>query len=168
MGSWWDRPYRWDPGATGTGSVDLSRYEDKTVIARIRVDDVVVGTYIVTPDCVRPKPVPKVSVAGQSCPSPTSTVTLSNNGDPASHEVFVLRVDGKVVLRTAPLYGGDTTTVVADLSRYEDQTVTVTLHANGKLLGSRKISVNCETSGGSGGGDGDGDGGGNTGPQGPS
>ena len=152
------------PGATETGTVDLSQYEDQTITVRIRVDGVTVGKYTITPDCVPPQPVPAVSVAGQRCPPPSTTVTLSNNGDPDSQVVFVIRVDGTVVQESAPLYGGDTTTVVADLSRYEDQTVTVTLHANGKLLGSRTITVNCKppASGGNG------DGGGNTGPQGPS
>jgi hypothetical protein len=149
------------PGATVTGTFDLSQYEDQTVTLRVRVDGVMVGTYTVTPDCVAPEPVPKVSVAGQVCPPPTSTVTLSNNGDPASHEVFVIRVDGRAVLRTAPLYGGDTTTVVVDLSRYEDRTVVVSLHANGRKLGSRTIAVDCarpSPAGGAGGGGGGGPG----------
>lgn len=154
------------PGATETGTVDLSQYEDQTITVRIRVDGVTIGKYTITPDCVPPQPVPAVSVAGQRCPPPSSTVTLSNNGDPASQVVFVIRVDGTIVQETAPLYGGDTTTIVGDLSRYEDQTVTVTLHANGELLGSRTIRVNCQqTSPGGGGG---GAGGGGTGPQAPS
>lgn len=158
------------PGATKTGTIDLSQYEDQSVTATVRVNGVLVATYTVTPDCVAPKPIPKVSIAGQVCPPPTSTVTLSNDGDPDSAVVFVVRVDGRVVLETAPLYGGDTTTVVADLSKYEDQTVVVDLHANGKELGSRTITVNCRgvspESGGSGGGNGGG--GGGTGPIGPS
>jgi len=33
--------------------------------------------------------------------------------------------------------------VVADLSRYEDRTAVVSLHANGRKLGSRTITVDC-------------------------
>jgi hypothetical protein len=90
-------------------------------------------------------------------------VALSNTGDRDSQLVFVIRVNGRVVQRTAPLYGGDTTTIVADLSRYEDQTAVVSLLANGRLLGSRRISVNCESSSPSGGGEGGGAGGGASG-----
>jgi|tagenome__1003787_1003787.scaffolds.fasta_scaffold20938096_3 hypothetical protein len=144
------------PGASKTGTIDLSQYEDQAVTARVRVNGVLVATYTVTPDCVAPKPLARVSIAGQICAPPTSTVTLSNDGDPDSAVVFVVRVDGRMVLETAPLYGGDTTTVVADLSKYEDQTVVVTLHANGKELGSRAITVDCQgvspESGGNGGG----------------
>ena len=131
------------PGATKTGTIDLSQYEDKTVTARLWVNGVLVATFTATPNCVAPKPAPTVSVAGLICPPPTSTITLSNHGDPASAVGFVVRVDGRVVLETAPLYGGDTTTVVADLSKYEDQTVVVTVHANGEELGSRTIKVDC-------------------------
>ena len=46
--------------------------------------------------------------------------------------------------RSAPIYGGDVTTIVADLSAYEDQTVDVELSANGEVLGSRTVHVNCE------------------------
>ena len=59
--------------------------------------------------------------------------------------MFVILVDGRVVQVSAPLYGGDTTTIVGDLSRFEDQTVTIELRANGGMLGSRTIHVNCST-----------------------
>jgi hypothetical protein len=55
------------------------------------VNGELVATYTVTPDCIAPKPVPKVSIAGQVCPPPTSTVTLSNVGDPDSAVVFVIQ-----------------------------------------------------------------------------
>jgi hypothetical protein len=149
------------PGAIKTGTIDLSQYEDQSVTATVRVNGVLVATYTVTPDCVAPQPVPGVSVAGTTCPPPTSTVTLSNHGDPDSQMVFVIMVDQNVALKTAPLYGGDTTTVVADLAQYEDQTVTVSIHANGRLLGSRTITVDCK-------GPGSGVSPGTTGPIGPS
>jgi hypothetical protein len=132
------------PGTTGTGTIDLSAYEDETVTVNVLVDGSVVATYTVTPDCVAPQADPRVSVAGQVCPPPSATVTLSNQGDPDSQVVFVIRVNGKVVQETAPLFGGDTTTIVGDLSRYEDQTVVVGIRANGVLLDSRVIRVNCE------------------------
>ncbi len=133
-----------EPGTTETATVDLSAYEDQTVTVNVLVDGAVVATYTVTPDCVAPQADPRVSVAGQVCPPPSATVTLSNEGDPDSQVVFVIRVNGRVVQETAPLFGGDTTTIVGDLSRYEDQTVVVGIRANGELLGSRVIRVDCE------------------------
>ena len=133
------------PGATETATADLSQFEDQIIRVDILVDGVVAATYTGTPDCVAPQANPSVSVAGQECPPPSATVTLGNTGDPDSQVVFVILVDGKVVQRSAPLFGGDTTTIVGDLSRFEDQTVVVELRANGKLLGSRTIHVNCTT-----------------------
>ena len=133
-----------DPGATETVTVDLSPYEDQTIEAQVLVDGVVVATYTVTPDCVAPQPAPRVAVAGQVCPPPSSTVTLANDGDPDSTVVFAVTIDGRVVQQSAPLYGGDVTTIVGDLSGFEDQTVTVGLLSNGELLGRRTISVNCK------------------------
>jgi hypothetical protein len=132
------------PGATETGTVDLSQYEDRTITVNLVVDGVVVATYTATPDCVPPQANPSVRVAGQECPPPSATVTLGNTGDPDSQVVFVIRIDGQVVQTSAPLYGGDTTTIVGDLARFEDQTVTVELRANGEVLGSRTIEVDCE------------------------
>ena len=132
-----------DPGTTETAEADLSAFEGQTITVEILVDGEVAATYIVTPDCVAPRAEPSVSVGGQVCPPPSATVTLGNTGDPDSQVVFVILVDGKVVQRSAPLFGGDTTTIVGDLSRFEDQTVVVELRANGEVLGSRTIRVNC-------------------------
>jgi hypothetical protein len=141
------------PGATETATADVSRFEDQTLIVEILVDGDVVATYTATPDCVAPQASPSVSVAGQECPPPpTSTVTLGNTGDPDSTVVFVILVDGTVVQRTAPLFGGDTTTIVGDLSQFEDQTVVVELRANGEVLDSRAIHVNCSAVAGAGAG----------------
>ena len=134
------------PGATVTGTADLSAYEDQTVTVGILVDGAVAATYTVTPDCVSPQSDPRVSVAGQECPPPSATVTLANDGDPASQVVFVIRVNGRVVQKTAPVFGGNATTIVGDLSRYEDRTIVVAVRANGELLGRRTIKVNCEQS----------------------
>jgi hypothetical protein len=131
-------------GATETATADLSQFEDQTITVAILVDGNEVATYTGTVDCVDPQANPSVSVAGQECPPPSATVTLGNTGDPDSQVVFVILVDGKVVQRTAPIFGGDTTTIVGDLSRFEDQTVVVELRANGKALGSRTIHVNCQ------------------------
>jgi len=98
----------------------------------------------VTPDCVPPVPEPRVSVSGSVCPPPLATVTLANDGDPASTVVYGVRVDGELVQESAPIYGGGETTIVADLSAYEDQTVTVALVANGRVLGRRTLSIDCE------------------------
>ncbi|CUR59200.1 exported hypothetical protein [metagenome] len=132
-----------DPGASATGTVDLSPFEDQTITVRILLDGALAATYVVTPDCVPPQPSARVSVAGQVCPPPTTTVTLANDGDPASRVVFVIRLNGRVVQESAPLYGGDVTTIVGDLSRFEDQTVLVAVRANGELLGRRAVTVNC-------------------------
>jgi archaellum component FlaF (FlaF/FlaG flagellin family) len=132
-------------GATETATADLSAFEGQTITVAILVDGNEVATYTGTVDCVAPQANPSVSVAGEECPPPSTTVTLGNTGDPDSQVVFVILVDGKVVQRTAPLFGGDTTTIVGDLSRFEDQTVAVELRANGKVLGSRTIHVNCTT-----------------------
>ena len=131
------------PGETGTAAADLSPFEDRTITVEILVDGDPVATYTVTPDCVGPQASPSVSVAGLGCPPPSATVTLGNTGDPESQVVFVILVDGKVVQETEPVFGGDTTTIVGDLSRFEDQTVVVELRANGEVLGSRTIKVNC-------------------------
>ena len=133
------------PRGHGDATADLSQFEDQTITVDILVDGVVAATYTVTPDCVAPSANPSVGVAGQECPPPSATVTLGNTGDPDSQVVFVILVDGKVVQRSAPMFGGDTTTIVGDLSRFEDQTVIVELRANGEVLGSRTIHVNCST-----------------------
>jgi hypothetical protein len=145
-----------DPGATETGTVNLSPFEDQTITVAILVDGVEEATYTVTPDCVAPIANPTVGVSGQVCPPPSATVTLGNTGDPDSQVVFVILVDGKVVQRSSPIFGGDTTTIVGDLSQFEDQTVVVELRANGKVLGSRTIHVNCTTVAGAGAGAGTG------------
>ena len=131
-------------GETRSGTVDLSAYEDQTITVDLYVDGEPVASYEVTPNCVPPVPQPRVSVAGSVCPPPSATVTLANDGDPDSRIVYAIRVDGQVVQRSAPIYGGDVTTIVADLSAYEDQTIFVELSANGEVLGSRSIHVNCE------------------------
>jgi hypothetical protein len=140
-------PVTVDPGTTETGTTDLSGYEDQTITVAILVDGTVAASYTVTPDCVAPRTDPRVSVAGQECPPPSTTVTLANDGDPDSRVVFVIRINGRVVQVSAPIYGGDTTTIVGDLSRFEDQTVTVSVRANGQLLGRRTITVDCEQPG---------------------
>src|SRR5205085_7865085 len=112
---------------------DLSPYEDQTITVAVLVDATVVGSYVVTPDCVAPQAAARISVAGQECPPPSTTVTLANDGDPDSKVVFVIRVNGRVVQQSAPVYGGDSTTIVGDLSRFEDRTVTVSVRANGVL-----------------------------------
>ena len=129
---------------------DLSPYEDQTVTVDILVDGTVVATFEVTPDCVAPQASPRVSVAGQVCPPPSATVTLANDGDPASTVVYVIRVNGRVVQESAPIYGGDETTIVGDLSRFEDQRVTVSISANGELLGRRTFRVDCVQESGTG------------------
>ena len=132
------------PGTTGTATADLSQFEDQTVTIQVLVDGDVVATYTPLPDCEQAA-VPRVAVAGLECPPPSATATLSNQGDPESTVVFTILVDGKVVQRTAPLFGGDTTTIVGDLTPYEDQSVTIELRANGEILGSRTLVVNCRT-----------------------
>lgn len=130
------------PGATEMGTGDLSQFEDQTVTVQVLVDGQVVATYQPMPDCEL-APLPRVRVAGLECPPPSATATLSNAGDPESTVVFTILVNGRVVQQTAPLFGGDTTTIVGDLTPYEDQTVTIELRANGEVLGSRTIAVNC-------------------------
>jgi hypothetical protein len=131
------------PGATATGTVDLAPYEDGTIDVALLVDGAVVAQYTVTPDCVAPESRPRVSVAGSVCPPPSTTVTLSNTGDPDSKIVFSIRIDGRLVQVSAPIYGGDTTTIVGDLTAYEDQRVVVELRANGEVLASRAFDVDC-------------------------
>jgi hypothetical protein len=87
--------------------------------------------------------VPRVAVDGVVCPPPTATVTLANDGDPDSRIVFSIRINGRLVQVSAPIHGGDSTTIVGDLSRYEDQRVTVELRANGEVLGRRTVDVDC-------------------------
>jgi len=137
------------PGATETASVDLSAYEDQTIVVVIRVgpegvEPEEVARYTVTPDCVAPRPQPRVGVSGSVCPPPLATVTLANDGDPASTVVYGVRVDGELVQESAPIYGGDETTIVADLTAYEDQTVIIALVANGEVLGRRTLRIDCE------------------------
>jgi hypothetical protein len=136
------------PGATERRSVDAAQWEDQTVTARVLVDGAVVATYTVTPDCEAPVPQAAARVAGTVCPPPTATVTLSNAGDPASSVVFGIRVDGREVQRSAPLYGGDTTTIVVDLRRFEDQTAHVEAGYNGKVVVDRTVTVDCVDAGG--------------------
>ncbi len=125
--------------ATETVAVDLSEFEDQTIDVVITVDGSEVATYTVTPDCIAPQPQPRVGVSGSVCPPPLATVTLANDGDADSTVVYGVRVDGELVQESAPIYGGDETTIVADLTAYEDQTVTVALVANGEVLGQRVL-----------------------------
>jgi len=133
-----------DPGTSQSAVVDLSPFEDQTIAVALLVDGVETATYTVTPDCVPPRADPAVSVAGVECPPPTATVTLSNNGEPGSKVRFVIRVDGKIVQVSAPVYGGDTTTIVGDLSGFEDQSVTVEIRAHHEVIGERTVHVNCQ------------------------
>jgi hypothetical protein len=142
-------------GATETGTADLSQFEDQTITVEVLVDDEVVATFLPTPNCEHAA-VPRVSIGSLECP--TATATLSNAGDPASTVVFTILVDGQVYQESAPLFGGDTTTIVGDLRPYEDQTITIALRANGELLGSRTIHVDCRTGTGTGPGTGEGPG----------
>ena len=131
------------PGATGTTSADFSQFEDQTITVQVFIDGgQPVATYTPTPDCDQAA-VPRVSVAGLECPPPTTTVTLANEGDPESTVEFTILVNGRVVQDSAPLFGGDTTTIVGDLTPYEDRSINVVLRANGEVLGSRTIHVNC-------------------------
>ncbi len=131
-------------GETQTATVDLSAYEDQEIVVELFVDGDSAASYSITPNCIPPAPEPEVDVSGQVCSPALATVTLSNTGDPDSSIVYAARVDGRIVQRSAPLYGGDTTTIVVDLSAYEDQTVRVALLANGDVLGSRTVNVDCE------------------------
>ncbi len=141
------------PGATEIGTADFSQFEDQTVTVEVLVDGDVVATYLPTPDCEN-APVPRVAIGSLQCP--TATATLSNAGDPESTVVFTILVNGEVYQESAPLFGGDTTTIVGDLRPYEDQTITIALRANGELLGSRTIHVDCRTGPGAGEGPGTG------------
>lgn len=132
------------PGATEERSIDASRYEGETHTAELVVDGTTVATFTLRPDCVPPAPEPGASIAGTVCPPPSATVTLSNTGDPDSSVVFGLRVDGEAVQTSAPLYGGDTTTIVVDLSPYEDQTVRIQAGYNGDVVVDRTVTVNCK------------------------
>jgi hypothetical protein len=139
------------PGATERRSVDAAQWEDQTVTARVLVDGAVVATYTVTPDCEAPVPQAAARVAGTVCPPPTATLTLSNAGDPASSVVFGIRVDDREVQRSAPLYGGDTTTIVVDLTRFEDRTMHVEAGYNGEVVVDRTVTVDCVDDDGDGG-----------------
>ncbi len=139
-------------GETRSATADFSQFEDQTITVVILVDEVEAATYTVTPDCVAPLPEPGGSIAGQECPPPSSTVTMGNSGEVDSQVEYVILVDGKVVQRSAPLFGGDITTIVADLSRFEDRSVIVQLRSRGEVLGSRTIHVNCVAVAGAGAG----------------
>ena len=102
-----------------------------------------VATYTPTPDCEQTA-VPGVDIPGLECTPGSTTVTLFNHGDAESTVAFTILVNGTLAQESAPLFGGDTTTIVADLRRYEHQTVTVQVRANGDVLGSRTIAVSCE------------------------
>ena len=134
------------PGDTEAGTADFSQFEDQTITVQVLVDGQLIATYTPTPDCDQTA-VPRVSVAGLECPPPSATATLSNVGDPESTVVFTILVNGRVVQQTAPLFGGDTTTIVGDLSPFEDQRITIELRANGEVLGSRTLAVDCEQPG---------------------
>lgn len=135
------------PGATETRTINASRYEDQAVTARLLVDGTVVATYRLTPDCAAPEPEPAARVAGTVCPPPTSTVTLSNAGDAASTVEFFIRVNDRPVQRSAPLYGGDSTTIVVDLRPYEGKTAHVEAGYNGKVVIDRTVTINCAEDG---------------------
>lgn len=132
------------PGETEEREFDASSYEGEVTTAQVVVDGTTVATFTLKPDCVPPVPTPAASVAGTVCPPPSATVTLSNTGDPDSKVVFGIRVDGNPVQASAPLYGGDTTTIVVDLSPYEDETVHVQAGYNGDVVVDRTLTVDCK------------------------
>ena len=132
------------PGATETTSTaDLSQFEDQTITVQVLVDGDVVATYDADAR-LRAAAVPEVSGRRPGMPASERDRDPLQYGDPESTVVFTILVDGKVVQQTAPLFGGDTTTIVGDLTPYEDQTVTIELRANGEVLGSRTLAVNCQ------------------------
>lgn len=131
------------PGATESREIDLSQFEDRTVTARLLVGGDVFATYTITPDCVAPVPQPHASVDRLVCAPPLLSVTLGNDGDPASSVVFGVRIDNGPVQTSAPLYGGDTTTIVLDLAPFEDQTVRVRAGYNGTVLVDQRVTVDC-------------------------
>ncbi|MFC7495198.1 MULTISPECIES: hypothetical protein [unclassified Nocardioides] len=131
------------PGATESRTIDASRWEDQAVTAQLLVDGVVVATYTVTPDCQPPVPRPAARVSGLECPPERVTVVLGNDGDPDSTVVFFIRVDDRPVRRSAPLYGGDTTTIVADLTRLSGRTVHVQAGYNDRVVVNRPITIPC-------------------------
>ncbi|MBZ5738269.1 hypothetical protein [Nocardioides mangrovi] len=153
------------PGATETRSITLPDVEDRTITVSLELDGAEVASYTVTPDCVAPVPEPSARVAGTVCPPPLATVVLANTGDPDSAVVYTIRVDDKPVQRSAPLYGGDTTTIVVDLSAYEDQTVHVVAGYNTTVVVDQTVTVDCQPDSGGGGDGGDGGGGGSQGGQ---
>ena len=130
------------PGATDTASRDLSQFEDQTVTVQVLVDGEVVATYTPKPDCEQVS-APGVDIPGLECRPPTTTVTLFNSGDPESTVAFTLLINGTVVQQSAPLFGGDVTTIVGNLARFRSQTVTVEVRAGDEVLGSRSIAVDC-------------------------
>jgi hypothetical protein len=142
------------PGDTETDTADFSQFEDQTITVQVHIDGQVIATYTPTPDCDQAA-IPRVSVAGVECPPPSATATLSNIGDPESTVVFRILVNGRVVQQSAPLFGGDTTTIVVDLRRFEDQRITIELRANGQVLGRRTLFVDCEQPGAGDAGQGD-------------
>jgi uncharacterized membrane protein YgcG len=144
-------------GGTETRTVNGARYEGQTIKVDVVVDGEVVATYRLTPRCGAPEPEPAARVAGTVCPPPTSTVTLANDGDPASTVEYFIRVDDRLVQRSAPLYGGDSTTIVVDLTPYEGRTAHVEAGYNGTVVVDRTVTIHC-TDGDDGDGDGDGDG----------
>ncbi len=146
------------PGTTETRTADASRWEDETVTATVLVDGVAVATYEVTPQCAAPVPTPAARVAGSVCPPPGATVTLSNTGEPTSTVRFFIRVDDRPAQRSAPLFGGDTTTIVVDLSPYDGRTVRIQAGYNDRVVVDRRVTVDCGEEGGGGPGSGSGDG----------
>lgn len=132
------------PGATETASVDLSGFEDQSVTVTILANGEEVASYTITPDCVAPRAVPRANVGTLVCPPPLLTVTLANDGEPDSFLSYAISVDGRVVQDSADIYGGDETTIVLDLSAFEDRTVRVAISTGGEVVASKDVRVNCE------------------------
>ncbi|MBA2954726.1 hypothetical protein GON03_10355 [Nocardioides sp. MAH-18] len=130
-------------GTTESRTIDASRWEDQTATARVLVDGVVVATYTVTPDCQHPVARPAARIGGAVCPPLRTTVTLANDGDPASTVVFFIRVNDRPVQRSAALYGGDATTIVVDLARFEGRSAHVEAGYDDTVLIDRTIRVRC-------------------------
>jgi hypothetical protein len=130
-------------GATEESVGDLSQFEDQSIMAEVFVDGVETAMFgPITVDCAPAEPAPSANVGSVVCPGETSTVTLTNDGEPDSQITFSVFINGSFE-QDATVFGGESTTLVGHLAEFEDRSVTIEVRADGQIISSETLSVDC-------------------------
>ena len=127
---------------TGDPGGGLEGQEDETITVEVRSGGAVIDSRVLTVDC--PPPPPDVDIGAQlACAGDVAqgSVTVTNNGQDAV--VVTAEVDGVPVGTPLTVAPGATETATADLSPFEDQTITVVILVNGDEAATYTVTPDC-------------------------